>query len=332
MSVRVAIDAMGGDFAPGAIVRGAVQSLEDDPELELVLVGDETVVHRELDALGPQVPRERVRVVHASQVIGMDDPPVEAIRARPDSSIMKMASLCAAGEVHAVLSAGNTGACAAAAQLRMRPLPCVSRPGIAVPIPSFHGPFVLCDVGANIQAKPQHLLEYAVMSSVYAEKVLGIREPRVGLISIGEESGKGTGLVKQTHELLRDDRRIRFVGNVEGKDLFENVCDVAVCDGFVGNVFLKFMEGVAEGLFKVIVREFEDEADALRNKFMQGLQRVWARHDYARYGGAPLLGVNGVCIICHGRSTDLAIRNAVKAARRFVEFGFNEEICARLSQ
>jgi glycerol-3-phosphate acyltransferase PlsX len=331
MPVRVAVDAMGGDHAPRAIVRGAVEALSDESDIELVLVGDERRIHEELSSAPVNGHRSRIRIVHASQVVEMDEPPVEAIKGKKDSSLIRMAELAATREVDAVLSAGNTGACAAACQLKLKPLPCVTRPGIAVAIPSFHGPFVLCDVGANIQAKPRHLYEYAIMATLYAQRVLGVENPRVAVISIGEESGKGTGLVKQTYDLLHADREINFVGNAEGRDLFENKCDVAVCDGFVGNIILKFVEGLAEGLFRTIAHEFNDEAPELKSKFTGALDRVWSRHDYSRYGGAPLLGVNGVCIICHGRSNELAVCNAVKAARRFVAQGLSEAIVARLS-
>jgi len=331
MGIRIAVDAMGGDHAPGAIVRGAIQALSDEPDLELLLVGDERCIQSELTGTGLNGDSSRLRIVHASQVVGMDEPPVEALKNKRDSSVVRMAELAAKGEADAVVSAGNTGACAAVCQLRMKPLACVTRPGIAVTIPSFYGPFVLCDVGANIQAKPRHLYEYAVMATLYAQRVIGIENPRVALISIGEESGKGTGLIKQTHELLKNDSKINYVGNAEGRELFENRCDVAICDGFVGNIILKFVEGLAEGLFRTIAREFEDEAPDLKTKFNSALERVWSRHDYSRYGGAPLLGVDGVCIICHGRSNDFAIRNAVRAARRFVEKRFSEAITARLS-
>jgi len=331
MPVRIAVDAMGGDHAPQAIVRGAVQALSDDSDIELVLVGNEARITDELASPKNNDRPDRLRIVHASQVVGMDEPPVEALKSKRDSSIVRMVELAARGEVDAVISAGNTGAAVAVCQLKLKPLPFITRPGIAVTIPSFHGPFVLCDVGANIQAKPRHLYEYAVMATLYAQRVLGIEQPRVALMSIGEESGKGTGLVKQTSELLRNDPAINFVGNAEGRDLFENHCDVAICDGFVGNIVLKFVEGLAEGLFRTIAREFEGEAPDLQAKFNGALDRVWRRHDYSRYGGAPLLGVDGVCIICHGRSNDFAIRNAVKAARRFVQQRFNEAIAARLS-
>ncbi len=331
MAIRVAVDAMGGDHAPSAIIRGAVQAIAQDSDLEVILVGDEGTVHRELSAIGSGSESARIRIVHASQVVGMDEAPVDALKSKRDSSLVRMAELAAKKEADAVLSAGNTGACAAAAQFLMKPLACISRPGIAVTIPSFYGPFVLCDVGANIQAKPRHLYEYATMASLYAERVLAIKEPRVAVMSIGEESGKGTGLVKQASELVKADARLNFVGNAEGKDLFEDHCDVAICDGFVGNIILKFVEGLAEGLFKTIAHEFIDEAPELRLKFNGALDRVWARHDYAQYGGAPLLGVNGVCIICHGRSNDVAICNAVRAARKYAEQNLGAAIEARLN-
>lgn len=328
MTARVAVDAMGGDHAPRAIIRGAVQALEDRADLIVVLVGREEVLRAELDAAGGAP--ERIEIVHASQVVEMDETPTEALRQKKDSSLMVMARMAAEGRVDAIISAGNTGACAAAAQLRMRPLKCISRPGIAVTLPTFHGPVVLCDVGANIQAKPHHLYEYAIMATLYAEKVVGIKSPRVGLVSIGEESRKGTEVVKQTHEMLSEDPRIQFVGNVEGSELFQNRCEVAVSDGFVGNILLKFIEGLSEALFKTISREFADEDPQARLKFDGALQRVWARHDYSEYGGAPLLGIDGVCIICHGRSEERAIRNAVKAACSFLQHDFNQRVVQRL--
>lgn len=331
MGIRVAVDAMGGDFAPRAIVRGALQALREQSDLELVLVGDEGRVRDELGSVPRDPPSGRLRIVHASQSVAMEESPLDALKTKKDSSLARMADLAAAGVVDATVSAGNTGAYAAASQLRLRPLSCVSRPGIAVTIPSFEGPFVLCDVGANIHARPRHLYQYAVMATLYAQRVLGIESPRVALISIGEERGKGTELTKQAYELLLEDKSIRFVGNAEGRELFENHCDVGICDGFVGNVVLKFVEGLAEGLFKTMAREFDDEAPELKTRFNQALDRVWQRHDYSHFGGAPLLGINGVCIICHGRSRELAICNAVKVARRFVEQGFNDEITARLS-
>ncbi len=331
MAVRIAVDAMGGDHAPRALVSGAVTALRDDPDIEVVLVGDEAEVRRELDRTSCNGLSSRIHLVHAADVVAMNDSPIEALKRKTDSSLLKMVRLAAAGEVDAVLSAGHTGACAAACQLALRPLPCVLRPGIAVTIPSFFGPFVLCDVGANIHAKPRHLYDYAVMASLYAQRVVGIEEPKVALISIGEESGKGTDLVRQTHELLREDPSIHFVGNAEGSDLFEGRCNVAISDGFVGNVILKALEGVSEGLFRTILREVEGQPSEVRAGVDSALHAVRQRHDYSRYGGAPLLGINGVCIICHGRSNEYAVLNAVKAAHLFVRLNLNEEIVGRLS-
>lgn len=331
MPVRIAVDAMGGDHAPRAIVRGAVQALADLPELELILLGDEARVDAELRSSAEESGTSRLRILHTSQVVGMDEPALDAIRTKKDSSLVRMVELAAAGQADAVVSAGNTGACAAACQLLLKPLDFITRPGIAVTIPSFHGPYVICDVGANIQARPQHLHDYAIMAGLYAEHVHGIANPRVALLSIGEEDGKGTGLVRKTHELLRRDPRVNFVGNAEGRELFEGKCDVAVCDGFVGNIVLKFVEGLAEGLFRTVSREFDAEESTVRQKVQTVIDAIRRRHDYSEYGGAPLLGVNGVCIICHGRSNEYAIGNAVKAAVRFVKSRFNERLRARIS-
>src|SRR5262245_33478924 len=228
---------MGGDKAPAAILKGCwdAASLLDSAD-RVLLVGDESVIRAGLAASGLDSARQALyKIVPASEVIAMDDSPVEAVRNKPDSSISVMCKLASKGEADAVVSAGNTGACVAAAQLRMRTLPGASRPGIAVIVPTFHGPVVLCDVGANISPKAKHLEEYAFMAGAYATAVLGIENPRVGLLSIGEEDAKGTTIVKETRKLMRDEPLINFVGNVEGRDLFRGVCDVVVCDGFVGN-------------------------------------------------------------------------------------------------
>ncbi len=331
MSVRVAVDAMGGDHAPETIVHGACRALDCDPDLRVVLVGQRERIAPLIFGDRKHEAGDRIEIVHAGEVVEMHEAPVEALRGKKDSSLMTLARLGAAGEVDAVVSAGNTGAFVAACQLKMRPLSCVDRPGVAVTIPAFHGPFVVCDVGANIQAKARHLYEYAVMASLYAEQVLKIKEPRVGVLSVGEESEKGTRLVKQTHELIEADGQIRFVGNVEGRDLFNDRCDVAVCDGFVGNIVLKLIEGLAEGLFRTLSNEVHEEAEDVRSGMEAALTRVWKRHDYGEYGGAPLLGIDGVSIVCHGRSDERAICNAVLAAKRFVALKFNESITARLS-
>jgi glycerol-3-phosphate acyltransferase PlsX len=261
----------------------------------------------------------------------MDDPPVEAIRNKPNSSISVMCKLASKGEADVVISAGNTGACVAAAQLRMRTLPGVSRPGIAVILPTFYGPVVICDVGANIAPKPRHLMQYAIMGGAYSHDVCGIEEPRVGLLSIGEEDSKGTTIVKEARELMRDEPQINFIGNVEGRDLFKGVVDVVVCDGFVGNIVLKFTEGLTEGLFKTIAAEIAQEAPELTDSFKPVMKKIYGKHDWQEYGGAPLLGVGGYCMICHGKSDARAIKNAIRVGKQIVNSGVNQKIIDRVA-
>lgn len=328
--MRIGLDAMGGDYAPREIVGGAVQALSARDDLELVLVGNEEAVRAELNGLDG--PSDRIRIVHTTQVIGMEDSPVEALRQKRDSSITRLLRLAVDKEVEAIISAGNTGAFAVGCQLRLGTLQGVSRPGIGVVIPTFHGPIVVCDVGANIAAKPHHLHGYAVMSSLYARHVVGIQAPRVGLLSIGEEEVKGNELVRQTGELLKNDESLRFIGNLEGQSLFAGECDVAVCDGFVGNIVLKLTEGLAEGLFKTISREIQDENPELAPRFEPLVKAIWARHDYSEYGGAPLLGVDGVCIICHGRSERRAIANAIRVASEFERLKLNSRMVESLGR
>lgn len=326
MTVRVGLDALGGDHAPGAVVSGALMALREHPAMEIALVGVPEQVEPVLASTTGSTPCDRLRFVPCTQHIGMAESALDAIRAKPDSSLVQLIELAARGEVDAVVSAGNTGAFAAAAQLRLRTLPGVSRPGIAVTIPAFHGPVVLCDVGANIHARPQHLYEYARMAGPFAAQVHGIRNPRIGVLSVGEEEGKGTDLVRRTWELLRADKSLNFVGNIEGRDLFADRSDVVVCDGFVGNVALKLLEGMAEGLLRTIEEELRLAGG--NPDLLAAVERVRRRHDYSEYGGAPLLGINGVCIIAHGRSDARAIRNAVRVAARFVEQGLNAMFAA----
>jgi len=328
--MRIAVDAMGGDHAPGEIIRGAIEGLELVEGATVVLVGREDAIRAELAKYDGW--QGRVEIVHAGEVIGMDEPPIDAVRYKRDSSIVKMAKLVADGSAQACISAGNTGACAGACQLKVKKLPGVHRAGIAVVIPSFHGPLVLCDVGANIAPRADHLYQYGIMACVYSQAVLGIKDPRVGIISIGEEDIKGTELIKAAAELLKADPQIRFVGNVEGRDLFRGIVDVVVCDGFVGNVVLKMVEALAEGLIKTIGRELAEEAPEMAQRFEPVVQRIWARHDYSEHGGAPLLGVRGVCIICHGSSGHRAIRNAVRVAGRYIHQNLNERIAEGIAR
>lgn len=330
--MRAAVDVMGGDGAPAAILKGcweAAPLLEEGDAIHLV--GDEKTIR---DALARSEltaeQKQRYHVVPTTQVIEMDDSPVEAIRAKPNSSISVMCKMVAKGEADVVVSAGNTGACVAAAQLRMRTLKGVSRPGIAVVLPTFHGPVVICDVGANVAPKPKHIHQYAIMSSCYATAVAGIENPRVGLLSIGEEDAKGNQLTKEARKLLRDEPQVNFVGNVEGRDLFKGVVDVVVCDGFVGNIVLKFTEGMAEGLFQTILAELEEFAPDLLEQFKPVMKKIYAKHDWQEYGGAPLLGVGGYCLICHGKSEARAIKNAIRVGKQLKNSGVNEKIVQRI--
>ncbi len=319
--MRIAVDAMGGDHAPREIIRGAQRGLIHlGTRDELLLYGPRDVLEAECSAL--ELSDARVRIEHCTQTIGMQDPPVEALRQKRDSTIVRMAVAGSRGEADALISAGNTGAFAAACQLKIGAIKGVSRPGIAVVMPTFYGPVLICDVGANVAPKPHHLHEYARMCICYARTVLHIAEPRVGLVSIGEEEGKGNPLVKEARHLLKGDPQVHFVGNMEGRDIFSGQADVFVCDGFVGNVVLKLIEGLAEGLFRTIVHEIKQESATLARQFEPIVARIWARHDFAEYGGAPLLGIKGVAIICHGRSDQRAIENAIRVARDQVHAEF----------
>ncbi len=329
--MRIGMDAMGGDHAPREIVRGAKMGLRylsaDD---RLVLFGPRDVLEAECHQLG--FSDERVTIEHCPEVIGMDDSPVEALRQKRRSSIVMMAMAAAGDKVDALISAGNTGAFAAACQLKIGALEGVSRPGIAVAIPSFHGPVLVCDVGANVAPKPHHLHEYARMCVCYSRLILKVTNPRIGLMSIGEEAGKGSALVKEAGRLLEQDANLPFVGNVEGRDLFAGQCDIAICDGFVGNVILKLTEGLAEGLFKTIVQEIKDESAELLPKFEPIVDRIWKRHDFAEYGGAPLLGLRRTAIICHGRSDGRAISNAIRVAVEQIKVDLVGVVAAALKQ
>jgi len=326
--MRIGVDAMGGDHAPREIILGAARGLEFlGSGDELVLYGPAEVVAEECRSLG--VSDGRVRIEPCSQVIGMGESPIEALRQKRDSTIVRMAVAASRGELDALISAGNTGAFAAACQLKIGPVGNVSRPGIAVVIPTFYGPVMVCDVGANVAPKPHHLHEYARMCTCYARAMLNIERPRVGLISIGEEDAKGNALVKEAHRLIKQDAGLHFVGNVEGRDIFGGQCDLFICDGFVGNVILKLTEGLAEGLFRTIVHEIQQESAELARQFEPIVARIWRRHDFAEYGGAPLLGVNSVPIICHGRSDHRAIGNAIRVARESVLARLTEIIAER---
>jgi phosphate acyltransferase len=330
--MRIAIDAMGGDKAPDAIISGAIESLSLLPQ------GDEVILVGPKEVIEPKIPSglnhpASLTIVHAPDVIGMDDAPIESLRKKPRSSISVLAKLGKLGRADAVISAGNTGACVAAFQMRMRNLESVNRPGIAVVFPTFEGPVTVCDVGANIACKPINLYQYAVMASIYARELFGIQNPRVGLISIGEEDAKGNEVVKKARSLIKQDPKINFIGNIEGRDIFRGVCDVAICEGFVGNVILKLAEGLIEGLVKAIKQEImEHKLRFIIGPMFKGvMKRFFKKHDYHEYGGALLLGLNGTALICHGASESRTIKNAIMAVKKYHGIKMNEKIAEYLA-
>jgi len=329
--MRIAIDAMGGDNAPDEIISGALESIELlDEKDELILVGPKEIIESQLPCLKSR--KNTVSVIDAPEVIGMEEVPIESLRRKRKSSIAVMAKMAKLNQTDAVISAGNTGACVAAFQMRMRNLPGVNRPGIAVVFPTFEGPVTICDVGANIACKPINLYQYGVMASMYSRHLLGIENPRVGLMSIGQEDAKGNEIVKKVRELMKSDSDMNFVGNIEGRDIFKDVCDVAVCDGFVGNVILKLTEGLIAGLFKAIKGELMAEKLRLAMRFKPVVTRIYKKYDYNEYGGAPLLGVNGTALICHGSSQSRTIKNAILTSKNYYMRKINDKIIEYLSK
>lgn len=325
---------MGGDHAPDAILKGCIMALSDlDPADTLVLVGRRRVIEETLEERG--VNDKRIEIENADEAIAMDESPAQAVRAKPDSSIVKMAQLGSVKHTRrcdAVLSAGSTGACVAAAILHMRRLKNVIRPAINVTVPSFKGPFVLTDAGANPEPKPEHLWQYALMAEVFAKRVLNIPNPRVGLMNIGSEEAKGTGLIKLTRDLLKATPDLNYIGYVEGRDLFEGVADIVVTDGLVGNTLLKAAEGMAKSLFKAIAAELIHQDPDLMAKFEPVVKAIYTKNDYHEHGGAPLLGINGAMFIAHGSSEAKTIRAAVRNCAQFVRCGVNELIVRRLGE
>jgi glycerol-3-phosphate acyltransferase PlsX len=331
--MRIAIDAMGGDRAPAEIVEGAVAAARDF-RVAVSLVGDKDTLSKYLQGIEGGVP-DSVTVHHASQVVDMGEAPALAMRKKRDSSVVVATRLHAEGHADAVLSAGNTGAASAAAILALRPIAGVDRPGIATVFPTQKSPLVLMDAGANVDCRPRHLSEFAIMGAAYARAIHGVipgeksgvaagQVPSVGLLSIGEEEGKGNELVKTTYKLLHEGAGSGFYsyfGNVEGRDIAFGTVDVVVCDGFVGNVVLKTAEGFAKmftsSLKEAFLGDLRSKIGAMLLK--PALQKFRSKIDYAEYGGAVLLGVNGVCIICHGSSDRRSIYSAIRIAKQTVE-------------
>jgi len=330
--MKIAVDAMGGDFAPEQIVLGAVKAaLANKKITKLFLVGDESSIQKELDKQS-SVPA-CIEICHASEVIEMDESPAKSLRAKKDSSIGRSVDLVKSGEAEAVFSAGNTGAVTAAATLKLRTLEGIDRPAIATIMPSVSGHCVMCDAGANTDCTPELIKQFGIMASVYAEKILKIKNPRVGVLSIGEEEAKGNAQTKEAFELLKN-TNLNFIGNVESRDIFAGNADVVACDGFVGNVVLKTSESVAKTMSLWLKQAFTKNpfrmlaALSLKGAFKE----VKKQADPEAHGGAPLLGANGICIIGHGSSSAIAVQNGIRVACEEIETKLNESISAAVRE
>lgn len=328
--MRIALDAMGGDHGPVPNVAGALQALGTTPDLTVVLVGDRAQIEPLL-ATSPGYPADRIEIVHASQCIGMNEKPAEAFRAKPDSSIGKCWQLLATKAVDGLVSAGNTGAVVAGGLFTRKFLKSVHRPGIATVMPTAKGRCVIMDVGANVFPKPRHLLEYGAMGSAFAKHMLGIDRPTIGLMNVGEEEGKGHDLVQETYTLFRNSSLAdRFAGNIEGRDIHQGKVDVVVTDGFVGNVIIKLSQGLFEFVMGMVGKEILGALTVEKELAAKAIQGMVQKYHYSAFGGAPLLGVDGVCIICHGSSKERAIANGLGVAAQDVRIGLNEKIVAEL--
>jgi glycerol-3-phosphate acyltransferase PlsX len=327
---RIAVDAMGGDFGPSVVVPGAVAAARQE-QLDLVLVGDVAAIEAELaklDTSGLTIER-----LAASQVVTMEDKPSDVLRRKKDSSIHVSCRLVKEGRADGVVSAGNTGATLACGIFILGRVKGVDRPALASILPTEKRPVILLDVGANVDAKAHHLFQFALMADCLARTVLGYENPSVGLMSIGEEEGKGNVQVKEAYDLLRQSS-LNFVGNVEGRDIFKGELDILVCDGFVGNVALKLSEGLASSMANILKRELKRTLLSTLGTMlaMGALKRFKRLLDYAEYGGAPILGLESIAIVCHGASNEKAIKNAVVMAARFVGNQANQLLIKALSE
>ena len=324
--MKIALDAMGGDFGPPNLVAGAALALRDYSHIsKLFLVGDTVQIEAELRKLGCN--DSRIEIVHSTQVVDMSDRAWSAVRRKKDSSVSRAVDLVKRGQANAIVSAGHTGAAVAASMIKLRTLPGIYRPGIAAVLPTETNVFVLMDAGANIDARPEHLLQYAFMGSVYSSHVLGYKNPTVGLISLGEEDVKGNEMTKEVFKLLKKSS-LNFVGNIEGRHLFEDPVEVVVCDGFVGNVILKTCESISVAIFQWLKHELSRTPMRRLGAFLarESFRTIKDKTNYEEYGGSPLLGVNGICIIAHGSSTPLAVKNALRVAAESIEHQVNPHI------
>jgi len=324
--LRIALDAMGGDYAPYEIVKGAEKAVQE-LGVEVILVGDEAKIRQQLTVSAG------IQIINATQVIEMTDHPAQAVRRKKDASIVRAVQLVREGKADAVVSAGNTGGAMAASLFGLGRVKGIDRPALVSLFPNDRAQTVILDVGANVDCKPQHLLEFAVMGAVYAEKVLGLANPRIGLLNIGEERTKGNELAQGAYALL-ESAPLNFIGNVEGRDLFHGGVDVVVCDGFVGNVILKTGEGLSMFMERFIKRQVEKSVLSKLSALaaLATLKEMRKKFDYNEYGGVPLLGVNGVSVVAHGSSRARAIMNAVRVARDAVKGGLVDSITSGIAE
>ncbi len=330
--MRIGVDVMGGDHAPYPILEGALAATEHLSQDDVVvLYGDASIIREAVAnaSLGPA----SVEIVGTTETVTMDESPVDAVRGKQDSSLVVMCkdgSQKAENSLDAVISAGNTGAFVAGSQMFLRRLPHVHRPGIAAAVPTFAGTVAFIDVGANIEPKPIHLAQYGVMGKVYAKRILGIENPRVALMNVGGEEQKGTSDLKEARDLLRAVPDLNFVGYIEGRSLFDGGADVVITDGIVGNVSIKLAEGLATGLLKKIATDVSADPK-LAEAFKPVIKKFYTEYDYHEYGGAPLLGVNGISMICHGSSEARTITNAIIRVKQFGDSGVNNHMVEQLA-
>lgn len=329
--MRIVVDVMGGDHGCGVVIEGVRQALaQNDKITAIYLVGNQADLQPAIAAHKLRDPR--VCVVHAGEVLTMEDKPIEGLRRKKDCSIARAVDLVKEGKAEALISPGNTGGVVAASTIKLRPLPGVDRPGIATVIPAPENYFVLLDAGANVECRPVHLAHYAIMGSIYSREILGYQRPRVGLLNVGTEDIKGNDLTQEAFKLCKQ-IDINFIGNVEGHDLFENRVDVVVCDGFVGNIVLKTCESLALGIFGWLRRELKSSPKRILGALLVkgALRTIKRRMDPDGYGGAPLLGLNGNVMITHGSARERAIMNAIRVTSESIQHHVNDRICQEIA-
>ncbi|WP_459554420.1 phosphate acyltransferase [Lacunimicrobium album] len=328
--MRIALDAMGGDAAPGINLEGAIAAVNQDERLHVCLVGEAPLLKDLLSQAGYH--GTQIEVVPADGFVGMDEKPTDALRNKPDCSLLVCWKLMAGKQVDAVVSAGHTGAVVVAGLKTRLFLNGVKRPGIAVTLPTLRGKAILLDVGANPAARPEHLAQYGVMGEIYAREILGIAKPRVGIINIGSEEGKGTEIILEAHQFLsKSVIKDQYIGNVEGRGIFQGDADVIICDGFTGNVVLKAIEGMGEMMMHMVKSQVIEKLDQEKDLGKKALGDLARNFQYSETGGALLLGIDGICLIAHGSSSGTAIRNALQTANRFAEKNINGSIVTALA-